>query len=359
MVRKCLHIASVVAVLLGPAVVRAQAGDSADGPEESRAYLDQLVAALETDDSFKVRLQAAVFLGRSGSERAVEPLITALADQHYTVRAAAATALANLHETRAISHIVKRIAIDPDPFVREEATRALDKYDRDQALTYVIASYDGFEAPEDGRIRKVAMSYLVEGDPSKDSLPVLERGLGDTAEIFQMVSTYLQNLEPEEGLTVLRRAIRHKEPAVRRGAVRVLRALATKPATDLILKVYQRDIEVEEVREETRVALRERREFIDIDSVIRDARESTEKHARARALKLLGVVGGEKAEGVLLKALDDDDIYVRGNAVLAMQWLGREAVVPKLEALANNPDNQRIMHLVNNTLKKLRQTATQ
>ncbi|MEM6730820.1 MAG: HEAT repeat domain-containing protein, partial [Myxococcota bacterium] len=119
--------------------------------------------------------------------------------------------------------------------------------------------------------------------------------------------------------------------------------------------------EVEEVKEATRRALRARREYLNIDKIIREAGRGTEKHARGRALKLLGVVGGDAAERVLVGALDDSDIYVRGNAVLAMQWLGSSTVVPTLERLADDPSNQRIMHLVQNTLKKLRsrpETAT-
>ncbi len=330
-----------------------------DGPSQSRAYLAKLVEALENDDSFKVRLQAAVLLGRSGEAAAVDPLIRALnEDEHYTVRAAAATALANLEESRAISHILKRIALDRDDFVREEASRALDKYDREVALPYVIATYDGFESPDASKVRRVAVDYVLRDEVGPEADGILERALGDETDIARIAADYLLAMErSEEALAVLNEAIRNKEPTVRRGAVLVLEAMNSKPATDLILEVYERDIEVEEVKEATRNALRARRSFLDIDQVIREASRGTEKHARGRALKLLGVVGGIEAEKVLVSALEDSDIYIRGNAVLAMQWLGSPTVAPSLEKLAEDPSNQRIMHLVQNTLKKLRKPA--
>ncbi|HET6347287.1 MAG TPA: HEAT repeat domain-containing protein, partial [Myxococcota bacterium] len=74
----------------GGAVRAAQGG--ADASRDT--YLQRLIEALERDDSYKVRLQATVLLGKSKDPRAVEPLLTALnVDAHPTVRAAAATAL--------------------------------------------------------------------------------------------------------------------------------------------------------------------------------------------------------------------------------------------------------------------------
>lgn len=346
-------------ILLLSGSAAAQEGSQNDGPTQSRAYLAKLIDALRSDDSFKVRLQAAVLLGRSSSGAAVDPLIEALnTDEHYTVRAAAATGLANLQEPRAISHIIKRSAVDEDEFVREEAGRAIEKYDRTEALPYVVATYDGFDTVDNVGVRLAAVKYLLQADTGPDVDKVVERALGDAPQIASVATEHLVALEEKDrAMVVLNDAIRNKEPTVRTGAVRVLQRLDTKEATQLILEVYERDIEVEEVKDATRVALRERREYLDLDSVIRDTAAGGEKHARGRALKLLGVVGGAQAEKVLVDALSDPDIYVRGNAVLAMQWLGSPTVVPSLEKLATDPSNQRIMHLVQNTLKKLRGTT--
>lgn len=350
---------TLVAVLGFSALAMAQSAPEtpSEGSSQSRAYVARLLDALRTDDSFKVRLQAAVLLGRSTEAEVTDALIEALrSDPHYTVRAAAATALANLGEPRAIPHVVRRAAADEDAFVREEAGRALQAFERSVALPHVVAAFDTHEAPGAESIRQWVVEYLIDEELDPSGERVLERALGDRPEIASVVSEYLIELEqPDEALEILAQAIRDKEPTVRRGAVEVLERLNSEAATAMIRRVYERDIEVEEVKAATRAALRARRDFVDVDAIVLEAGANTEKHARGRALKLLGVLGGERATEVLKEALDDSDIYIRGNAVLAMQWLGSREVVESLQTLERSPENERIMHLIRNTLKKLRQ----
>ena len=68
---------------------------------------EQLVSALKNADAFKVRLQAAVVLGRAGGAKAVEPLVGALDDPEVAVRAASAMALGNLADLRAVTPLVR------------------------------------------------------------------------------------------------------------------------------------------------------------------------------------------------------------------------------------------------------------
>lgn len=327
------------------------------GPEnkvatsEREAYLQKLIDALAKDDAFKVRLQAAVLLGRSSDERATPPLIGALnADAHYTVRAAAATALANLNELKAVSHILKAGATDKEAFVREEADRALGKYDRAEATPYVVATYNG---DDDARVRKLAIEFLVE-DMSPSAEPVILRALGDEPDIHAIAKGAVLKMERPRAMALLASGTDHREPVVRRGAVQVLHALRTPEAARLILTVYERDIEVEEVRVASRNALREMRELLPVEQFIKDAQQNPERYARARAIKLLGVVGGDKAEQVLLASLKDDEPYIRGTAVIAMQWLGSPSVVPALERLADDPSNSRFLLQIRSVIKQLR-----
>jgi HEAT repeat protein len=325
--------------------------------QEAEEQLERLIDALRSDSSFKVRLQAAVLLGRADDDRAVEPLIGAMAaDEHYTVRAAAATALANLNVPRAISHIIKRIATDPDAFVREEAARALGKYDEEEALPYVIATYGS----DDPTVRREAVRYLA-ATPTEAAVPVLIKALGDLPETFELVQAAALEMEAAESMRMLRAALDHRDPSVRQGAVRVLHEIGNADAAKLILEVYERDIEADGVRNATRKALRDLRPHLPMNEIVRDAESNPQKHARARALMLLGAIGGDDAEKVLLAALGDQDVYLRGTAVMAMAKLGDPSVVPSLEKLEADPANQRILHLVRHAIKQLRkeqQTAT-
>lgn len=313
------------------------------------AYLSRLIDALSHDESFKVRLQAAVLLGRSKDSRAVEPLLQALGnDADYTVRAAAATALGHLGELRAVAPLLSHLAADSDAFVRSEAAAALAQFPRASALPYVMAAY----AAEDPAVRKQVIQFIaVEPVPSAEG--VLIRALGDTPDVMAVTAGLLAKMSTDDALRILLAAVQHRDPDVRRGAVTVLHAMGSREATTLILEVYERDIEVDEVRDATRLALRDLRRFLPMPQILAEA-GAADKHVRARALKLLGVLGGETAQQSLTQALAADDTYIRGTAVMALRDLGNPEVIPVLEKLAEDPANQRILHLIRHTLKQLR-----
>lgn len=346
-------LAVIVPLLLAlalPAVAQEpDAGAEVAAPEQDERFT-KLLEALTTDDSFKVRLQAAVFLGRSGNDAAVEPLIKSLVgDEHYTVRAAAATGLANLQVTTAIAEIVKAAAVDTDDFVREEAGRALRKFDRDEALPYVVATYGS----DDSRVRTEVVRYLAEGTFEAAEV-VLLRALGDETEIMNVALGAVQRMETSERLRFLTTAVEHRDPGVRRGTIEVLHKEGTQQATDVILKVYDRDIEVDQVRTATRAALRDLRRFLPVPQIVEDARANPDKHVRARALKLLGVIGGTEAQGALVSTLTDKEVYLRGTAVMALRELGNPATIPELEKLLRDPSNQRIALQIRTAVKHLR-----
>ncbi len=187
-----------------------------------------------------------------------------------------------------------------------------------------------------------------------DTEPVLERAMGDSPENFEIAKTAIVQLPPDREMALLQRGIDHHDASVRRGAVNVLRVVGTQDAAKMVLAVYERDIEVEEVRAAARDALRAMRNLLPVQQFVKEAQSSSERYARARAIKLLGVVGGDDAEKVLIAASNDDEIYIRGSAVLAMQYLGSQSVIPTLEKLAADPDNSRILLQIRSVLKHLR-----
>src|SRR5262249_41033448 len=136
------------------------------------------------------------------------------------------------------------------------------------------------------------------------------RALGDTPEIYKLAQEAVLRMAPEDALRFLDRSAEHREAPIRRGAVQALQALGNEEGTKIIWKVYERDIEVDEVRQAARTALRQLRQYLPIERIVQDATSNPEKHSRAKALKLLGVVGGQQAEQVLTAALADEDIYV-------------------------------------------------
>jgi hypothetical protein len=85
--------------------------------------VDDLSNVLVSDSSWRVRLQAAVVLGRLHDRRAVPALMRALTDPVETVRGMAAQVLGELGDQAAISAL-DRARRDPSSFVRSQAASA-------------------------------------------------------------------------------------------------------------------------------------------------------------------------------------------------------------------------------------------
>jgi HEAT repeats len=86
--------------------------------------VDELTQALLTDPSFKVKVQAALVLGKLNDKRAVPALVTALRDSNDTVRGMAALSLGKLGDPRAVGPL-REHENDGSEFVRSNVTKAL------------------------------------------------------------------------------------------------------------------------------------------------------------------------------------------------------------------------------------------
>lgn len=98
------------------------------GPAVAGSSISTLVERLEHGKDFRVRVQAALQLGKTRNTRARPPLERALDDSNSAVRAAAAAALKVLGDKRAI-HALKQHRLDPSAAVRaqiETSIRALE-----------------------------------------------------------------------------------------------------------------------------------------------------------------------------------------------------------------------------------------
>jgi hypothetical protein len=86
--------------------------------------LEDLTRAL-ADSSYKVRVQAALVLGKLGDRRATAALIRALQDENESVRGVAATAIGKLGDKSA-SNALLSATNDSSEFVRTQAKKALE-----------------------------------------------------------------------------------------------------------------------------------------------------------------------------------------------------------------------------------------
>jgi hypothetical protein len=86
--------------------------------------LDELIGQLRDGKDFRVRVQAALQLGKSMDPAAFNPLVAALDDDNASVRAAAVAALESLGDTRAIAPL-KEHRLDRSDAVRKQIKSSL------------------------------------------------------------------------------------------------------------------------------------------------------------------------------------------------------------------------------------------
>src|SRR2546430_3004791 len=82
--------------------------------------IDDLARALMSDPSYKVRVQAALVLGKLHDKRAVPALQQALKDENESVRGVAATSLGQIADKNAANALLEATN-DPSEFVRNQA----------------------------------------------------------------------------------------------------------------------------------------------------------------------------------------------------------------------------------------------
>ncbi len=101
--------------------------------------VDELVTALRSDESYKVRVQAALVLGKLKDKRALRPLVQALKDENPTVRAVAAQSLGVLGDASAVASLRVAAEADESEFVKREAEAALRKLKATSGATRAAA----------------------------------------------------------------------------------------------------------------------------------------------------------------------------------------------------------------------------
>ena len=88
--------------------------------------VDRLVRILRTDRSFKVRLQAAIGLGKLKAKRAVAPLTQMLRDRSDAMRGVAAAALGQIGDRTALSALRVALRKERKAFAKKQIRQAIE-----------------------------------------------------------------------------------------------------------------------------------------------------------------------------------------------------------------------------------------
>lgn len=299
-------------------------------------------SVLKTEPAFKVRLQAALLLGRSANPEALGPLIDcAQNDENVSVRRAAIDGLAILKRPRAIVPLLKMASSDPEPVIAAGAKIALDTFDLVSHQEFVLAAFDS----DDVRVRAAVLKSLPLplGEVTK---PVIMKSFGDYPEVYQQALKLLFTMPRARRMQWIQEALVDSETAIRAGAVRALASDDHPETAQFVIQIFEQDDQSLEVKEAAAYSLRELKEHLVVGDFIRDATKHADAHMRMRAIRVLEAMGGRESSRALVIALSDREAPVRGRAAMALGNLKVIAVLPKLEEMVDDPLNQSIkLHL--------------
>lgn len=320
----------------------------APGPADSGpAYWSKV---LKTERSFKVRLQAALLLGRSGHPDALSALVDcAKTDQDHSVRRAAIDALAQLKRPRAIVELVSLAASDAHPTVAVGAKLALNSFDLVAHQEFVLAAFES----DDVRVRAAVLRLLPL--PLNDlALSVITKSFGDYPEVYEQAQTLLATMPRMRRMEWISEGLNSTDPQIRAGAVRALGRDGHRENVAVVIRIFEKDDEVLEVKDAAAQSLRKLKEHLVEGDFITDATEHPETHMRMRAIRVLEAIGGRKAIRALVLALADEKPPVRGRAAKALAELEVIAALPKLEEMVGKPLNEPIKQHLTQAAQRLR-----
>jgi hypothetical protein len=116
-------------------------------PAVSADKVDDLARSLRMDPSFKVRVQAALLLGKLGDKAGTDALIKALTDENKSVRAVAAQSLGKLGGPAATGALRALLQREQDSFVTAQAKLALssleDQDNKERKVFVTVGSFSG------------------------------------------------------------------------------------------------------------------------------------------------------------------------------------------------------------------------
>ncbi len=344
MKKAAVYLALCLILVGGGAVFSLAAGDAGD----KVAFL----AGKLSDDSFKVRLKAAVMLGRLADNRAVQPLLRAMRDDSYVVRGAAARALGNLGyplAAEAVETLLDGVE-DEEQFVRQEVSHALERLAGPESLDSFIAALS-HQRPA-VRLTAVRVLARLEDDLARSALIA---ALGDEdEEVRAEVTMFVKGLGSQEMGQWLGKALERQDNfAAQLAAAHLAGEMKLSSLLDPLAALLVRDDVVPAVRQEARQALRNMREFIDPKRAL-DQLASTNTAERDRAINLLGIQGGPEAVDALLGMLKSEEPFLLRRVVAALGDSGDARAIPALEFLLQKTEDRRLREQIERTLRALK-----
>jgi HEAT repeat protein len=281
-----------------------------------------------SSDVPELRMAAASALGTLGEASAVPALVNGLSDKNPQVRIRCCAALATLDHPKAVPSLIQRLS-DPHGEVRHEAAVSLASIGTDQALSALLGMLDD----DNTSIRRIAASSLGQAGSVKAVQPLAD-ALADensavrSAAVFSIIEL-LSNAPTQQS---------HK---IRETVVSELKnsdSATVRPLVEILAESNQR-------RQRRNAAWFLGRVIDEPDSetisVLIDALESDDSSTAQFAATSLSEVGGEDVEDDLLEFVDGDgDDEGRAKAVYVLGQIGGQRSADKIQKLTEDDSKQ-------------------
>ncbi|MHC4598348.1 MAG: HEAT repeat domain-containing protein, partial [Planctomycetota bacterium] len=263
------------------------------GPPGVRA----LIGALK-HESWKVRDNAALYLGLAKAGEAVDGLIETLQDEHPEVRYTAALALGMIRDLKAVEPLLKAVE-DPHPKVCSAAAEALGSLGDPRAVVPIIRL---LKSPY-GPVRHSAAIALSELK-NKDAVPALIKALQSRdSQVVSSCAMALGEIGDKRAVEPLIQVVRNRKGTYEHHAAVIALGMIGDPRAAPVLK---------------------------------ELLGEKDERVKAYALKALANCGGETDLPAFIEALASPDPEQRLAAVRALARTGNPEVLPHVYQLLND-----------------------
>ena len=311
------------------------------GSEAAWVTAQKFARALKADRP-ELRMAAANALGRLDDPSSVQHLVGALADEDPRVRLRACQACGTFADPRSVPALTTRLNEDDDPRVRRAAANALGNVGTDRALSPLLDLLDDGDEP----LRRIAAGALGKASTPEPVEP-LARALGDESAVVRNAAVYsvielLSNVPTEQSHAVRDRVVSELksaddatvvEPLVeiltdgqqsrqRRNAAWIL-GRAAEPDSAAAVEALADALADEDAQtaQFAATSLKSLGGPIVEDRLLDRLGTEHPEDARAKAVFVLGQIGGQETLNRLENLTDDESAAVRQRVFSAVSKL--------------------------------------
>lgn len=292
--------------------------------QQHKDAVDPLLVAL-TDKAPRVRMAAADALAQAGDMRAIEPLIRLLRDEDYLVRLSAISGLGTLYPLPALVKLgssepirrrqaARELAALPDRRVIGPLLAALS----DDSALVTVAVIEALGQIRDPQAVEPLLPFLEDGSPPERIAAITALGeLNGTVAVPQIIQIITSESEQSK---------------IRRRAATVLGQLSDWRAVEpLIASLSDNDPQMRMTAADALAQLPDGRSLEPLVATLEDSIP----RVRVAAANALGALNDERAAEALIKALDNEEFSLRLAAIRALGALWSMPVLWKLGSTRN------------------------